>query len=59
MPVVKEKKKSVQIECQHCEDLMWVKKGSLCHRTDLCGKCVKLIDGQAWAKMTEASEQED
>ena len=59
MPVIKEKKRSVQIKCQNCDTISWVKKGSLCHRTDLCGKCVQLIDASAWAKMVDASEQTD
>lgn len=58
MPIIKEKKKSVQIQCQHCNVKVWVKKGTLCHRTDLCGRCVRLIDASSWAKMVDASEQD-
>ena len=59
MPVVREKKRSVQIECQNCGKREWVKKGTLCHRTDLCGTCSQLIDGSTWSKMKGEDEQEE
>jgi len=57
MPVVKEKKNSVQIKCQGCDRLYWVKRGSFCHRTDTCGNCSQLISGRVLKKMQEMSEQ--
>jgi len=59
MPGVKEKKRAVQFECQNCESRVWVKKGTLCHRTDLCGKCSHLIDGSTWSKMKGEGEQDE
>ena len=59
MAVIKEKKRSVQLECQGCQKRVWVKRGTLCHRTDLCDICVKSISAHAWAKIKEAGEQEN
>jgi predicted PP-loop superfamily ATPase len=59
MSVVKETNNSVQIRCQSCNQLYWVKRGSFCHRTDVCGKCSQLISGRVLKKMQEMSEQDD
>jgi len=59
MAVLKEKKNSVQIQCLVCDGRYWVKRGTLSHRTELCGKCSQKISGRMWEKMGEESEQED
>lgn len=38
--VLKEKKKSVLIKCWNDGKELWVKKGSRCHVTGLCSKCL-------------------
>jgi len=58
MAVIKEKKKSVQILCQGCKRLWWVKRGTLCHRLEVCGQCSQKISGRVLAKMKEDGEQD-
>jgi hypothetical protein len=58
MAILKEKTNSVQILCQGCEKRWWVKRGTLCHRLELCGKCSQKISGRTIAKMKEDGEQD-
>jgi hypothetical protein len=47
--VVKTRKRSVQIQCWNCSHLVWVMKGSQCHKTGLCGHCIGSFDQDSGA----------
>ncbi len=42
--ILAEKKNTVRIACWNCGRPQWVKRGTKCHRTGLCGNCVRAID---------------
>lgn len=42
--IMEEGKKQVRIKCWQCGKEQWVQRGSKCHRTGLCGNCVRAYD---------------